>query len=58
VVTLSSHRQAAFEANNFIMDFLKTRAPFWKKERLASGNTQWVEAKDKDDEATRRWRQD
>ncbi|TLP48330.1 MULTISPECIES: molybdenum cofactor biosynthesis protein MoaE [Cohaesibacter] len=58
VITLSSHRQAAFDANNFIMDFLKTRAPFWKKERLASGNAQWVEAKDKDDEATRRWHQD
>lgn len=55
VITLSSHRQAAFEANEFIMDFLKTRAPFWKKEKLEEGDSGWVEAKDKDDEALKRW---
>ena len=58
VITLSSHRQAAFEANEYIMDFLKTRAPFWKKESLESGNSGWVEAKDKDDAALERWRKD
>ena len=57
VVTLSSHRQAAFEAAEFIMDFLKTRAPFWKKERFADGDTGWVAAKDADDEALDRWQQ-
>ncbi|MCV6546329.1 MAG: molybdenum cofactor biosynthesis protein MoaE [Cohaesibacter sp.] len=56
VITASSHRQAAFEAAQFIMDFLKTRAPFWKKERLEKGDSGWVEAKDKDDAALERWR--
>lgn len=55
VVTASSHRQAAFEAAEFIMDFLKTRAPFWKKEKLKQGDSGWVEAKDKDDTALERW---
>jgi molybdopterin synthase catalytic subunit len=54
VVTLSAHRQAAFEAANFLMDYLKTSAPFWKKEERADG-TQWVEAKGSDDEARNRW---
>lgn len=56
VVTASSHRQAAFEAAEFIMDFLKTRAPFWKKEKLKQGDSGWVEAKDKDDAALERWK--
>lgn len=56
VVTASSHRQAAFEAAEFIMDFLKTRAPFWKKEKLEQGDSGWVEAKDKDDAALKRWK--
>jgi molybdopterin synthase catalytic subunit len=56
VATASSHRQAAFEAAEFIMDFLKTRAPFWKKERLEQGDSGWVEAKDKDDAALERWK--
>ena len=56
VIALSSHRQAAFDAAQFMMDFLKTRAPFWKKERLDSGDSGWVEAKDKDDDALARWR--
>ncbi|MCI5077190.1 molybdenum cofactor biosynthesis protein MoaE [Oricola sp.] len=56
VVTASAHRQAAFEAADFLMDFLKTRAPFWKKEQLKdSGGGGWVAAKDADDEAAERW---
>ncbi|OCC05656.1 molybdenum cofactor biosynthesis protein MoaE [Labrys sp. WJW] len=54
VVTASMHRQAAFEAASFLMDYLKTRAPFWKKEERASG-TGWVAAKDEDDAAVARW---
>jgi molybdopterin synthase catalytic subunit len=50
VLTASSHRQAAFEAAEYLMDWLKTRAPFWKK---ASGG--WVEAKASDDTAAARW---
>jgi len=45
VVTASAHRQDAFEAAGFLMDYLKTRAPFWKKETMASGESAWVEAK-------------
>lgn len=57
VVTASSHRAAAFEAAEFMMDYLKTRAPFWKKEHNLDGTTgAWVEAKDIDDRATERWR--
>ena len=55
VVTASAHRQAAFEAAEFLMDFLKTRAPFWKKETDASGEGNWVDARESDDEAVRRW---
>jgi len=55
VVTASAHRQAAFEAASFLMDFLKTRAPFWKKEATAE-STHWVEAKASDDDAAERWR--
>lgn len=50
----SKHRQAAFEAAEFLMDFLKTRAPFWKKVESASAES-WVEAKSKDDAAAARW---
>ncbi|MEO5758237.1 MAG: molybdenum cofactor biosynthesis protein MoaE [Mesorhizobium sp.] len=57
VVAASAHRQAAFEAANFLMDYLKSRAPFWKKEHLADGaEGGWVAAKDADDEAARRWK--
>ena len=57
VVAASAHRQAAFEAASFLMDFLKTRAPFWKKEHLAAGRSgQWIEAKAGDDEAANRWK--
>ena len=57
VVTASAHRRAAFEAAEFLMDYLKTRAPFWKREHLADGTTgAWVEAAARDDEAVARWR--
>jgi molybdopterin synthase catalytic subunit len=55
VVTAAAHRSAAFEAAEFLMDYLKTRAPFWKRELRASGE-QWVEARGSDDEAAARWR--
>ena len=56
VVTASSHRAAAFEAAEFLMDYLKTRAPFWKKEHRVDGSSgEWVEAKELDDQATLRW---
>ncbi len=51
----SAHRADAFEACEFIMDFLKTRAPFWKREDTATGS-RWVEAKSSDDEAAGRWK--
>ena len=54
VAVTSTHRGTAFEACEFIMDWLKTRAPFWKKERLLDGE-RWVEARASDDEAARRW---
>lgn len=55
VVTASRHRQAAFEAAEFLMDFLKTRAPFWKKETRADGSGGWVDARVADDDAIERW---
>ncbi|MCW2305760.1 molybdenum cofactor biosynthesis protein MoaE [Rhodobium gokarnense] len=56
VIAAASHRRAAFEAAEFMMDYLKTRAPFWKKEHLKDGTTGgWVEAKDADDSALLRW---
>ncbi|WP_137113474.1 MULTISPECIES: molybdenum cofactor biosynthesis protein MoaE [Mesorhizobium] len=56
VVAASTHRQAAFEAASFLMDYLKSRAPFWKKEHNADGSQgDWVEAKDSDEDAARRW---
>jgi molybdopterin synthase catalytic subunit len=55
VVTASSHRQAAFEAAAFLMDYLKTRAPFWKKELGRDGAERWVEARESDDQAAGRW---
>jgi molybdopterin synthase catalytic subunit len=56
VVTASPHRQAAFEAAEFLMDYLKTRAPFWKKEAGADGRGAWVDARDSDDRALERWK--
>lgn len=54
VLTASAHREAAFAACSFLMDWLKTKAPFWKQEHTASGN-QWVDAKDSDTAAAERW---
>jgi len=54
VATASAHRQAAFEACEFLMDWLKTKAPFWKLEETAAG-AQWVDARDSDDKAAARW---
>jgi molybdopterin synthase catalytic subunit len=57
VATASSHREAAFEAARFLMDYLKTSAPFWKREHLASGESgDWVGASEQDDRAAGRWR--
>ena len=55
VVTASAHRQAAFEAAAFLMDYLKTRAPFWKKETGTDGTGHWVDARDSDTDALARW---
>jgi molybdopterin synthase catalytic subunit len=55
VITASAHREAAFEAAAFLMDYLKTRAPFWKKEEAADGSGHWVDARDSDDRAAKRW---
>ncbi|HEY7901982.1 MAG TPA: molybdopterin synthase catalytic subunit MoaE [Casimicrobiaceae bacterium] len=54
VAVTGAHRGAAFEACAFIMDYLKTRAPFWKKETTPTGE-RWVEARDSDDAAAARW---
>jgi len=54
VACASSHRESAFEACHFLMDWLKTKAPFWKLEETSSGE-QWVEAKVSDDLARERW---
>lgn len=55
VATASAHRQAAFDANMFLVDWLKTKAPFWKQEHTGRGD-KWVEARDSDDEAADRWK--
>lgn len=55
VITASPHRQAAFQAAEFLMDYLKTRAPFWKKETFAGGDSAWVDARESDDDALTRW---
>jgi molybdopterin synthase catalytic subunit len=54
VAAASAHRQAAFEACEFLMDWLKTKAPFWKLEETGEG-AQWVDARDSDDAAAARW---
>lgn len=57
VVAASAHRQAAFEAASFLMDYLKSRAPFWKKEHRVDGSEgNWVDAKEADDQAAARWK--
>ena len=55
VVTASSHRQAAFESAEFLMDWLKTKAPFWKCEETKDGIEHWVDARESDDAAAARW---
>ena len=55
VIAASAHRQAAFDAAAFTMDYLKTRAPFWKLEDDGSGESEWVEARDSDDRAAAKW---
>jgi len=57
VIAAAPHRQAAFDGANFMMDFLKTSAPFWKKEHAADGTaSDWIAAKDADDAARDKWR--
>jgi molybdopterin synthase catalytic subunit len=55
VAACSAHRQAALDATAFLIDWLKTRAPFWKKERFSDGAEAWVEPRAGDDEAAARW---
>jgi molybdopterin synthase catalytic subunit len=56
VIAASSHRQAAFDAASFVMDFLKTSAPFWKREHFVDGSEGgWVAARDADDAARKKW---
>lgn len=54
VLTASAHRHDAFESCQFVMDFLKTEAPFWKKEQVAE-QSRWVQARASDEEARKRW---
>ena len=54
VLVASAHRGAAFEAAEFLIDWLKTKAPFWKREATSGGDS-WVAAKDDDDKAADRW---
>ncbi len=56
VITASSHRQAAFEAAEYLMDWLKTRAPFWKLEESDAGS-RWVDARESDGKAAKRWQE-
>jgi molybdopterin synthase catalytic subunit len=58
VVTASAHRQAAFAAAQFLMDYLKTSAPFWKKETGADGQDRWVGTRESDAGALKRWQAD
>ena len=55
VLTAAAHRQAALDATAFLIDWLKTKAPFWKREEFQNGEGIWVEAKDADDAAAARW---
>ncbi len=56
VLAAALHRQAALEATSFLIDWLKTRAPFWKKEHFADGTQSWVAARSEDEAAAERWR--
>jgi molybdopterin synthase catalytic subunit len=55
VLTAAGHRQAALDATAYLIDWLKTSAPFWKKEHFAGGGAAWVSARVEDDEAAARW---
>jgi molybdopterin synthase catalytic subunit len=55
VAVASMHRREAFQAAEFLMDYLKTQAPFWKKETTADGGSRWVDARVADDDALARW---
>lgn len=55
VATAARHRRAAFDAADYLMDWLKSRAPFWKREVTQDGQTRWVAAKDSDEDALARW---
>jgi molybdopterin synthase catalytic subunit len=55
VLAAAPHRQAALDATGFLIDWLKTKAPFWKKERFAEGGEAWVEAREGDEAAAKRW---
>ncbi len=55
VIAASAHRQAAFDAASFLMDYLKTSAPFWKKEVGVDGSGGWVDARETDDQALAKW---
>lgn len=55
VLTASAHREPALAATAFLIDWLKTRAPFWKQEQFADGAKRWVEARAEDDDAAARW---
>jgi molybdopterin synthase catalytic subunit len=55
VLAAAAHRQAALDATAFLIDWLKTRAPFWKKEKIAGGGEAWVEAREADEQAADRW---
>lgn len=57
VLAAAAHRQAVLEATAFLIDWLKTKAPFWKKEAFADGGETWVEARADDDLAAARWRE-
>ncbi len=55
LMVASRHRAAAFAAAEYLMDYLKTEAPFWKREEFVDGSSRWVDAKASDDQAARRW---
>ncbi len=55
VLAAAAHRQAALDATGFLIDWLKTRAPFWKQEAFADGTARWVDARCDDDDAASRW---
>ena len=58
VLAVSAHRQPALDATAFLIDWLKTKAPFWKREEFADGSGAWVDAREADDAAAERWSRD